>query len=541
MWFYLHNNKQYGPVSLEQLQDLALMGQLHPNDRVAKAGIQEWVAASSLPGLFVSSGPKLTYQGKSNKAASAILALTLGGVALLSVCVVLLVAVFWGNQGPSHAASKRPIIATSTPIHFKKQDSTKPQKKDPASTPEPDHPDISQRGKSSPINLERKGDAPTQPTNLKPENLKPINVEKLPLLQRGDLNYVGAFRLPQTKSGVSWFSYGGTALAFGPKNNTLFLVGHDHHQAVAEIQIPKTIVKSNRIQNLPTAKVRQPFTKIIPRIPHYKLTGNPKIGGLLVHNEKLLGTVYIYYDASGRARESHFSLDSTKLASAKVEGLFQIGDLGAGVVAGYMGQIPKAWQAKFGAPLLTGQAGIPIVSRTSAGPAAFAFDPQNFGSKTVSAQPLVYYPLAKCLANLSSKNPLYNHTSHVEGVIFPDGSRSVLFFGSHGLGDYWYGESKGKDKAKPSRGGHAPPYVTQVWAYDALDFFAVKNGKKRPWAVKPFASWKLTLPISSSVFLGGVAFDQKNGLIYVSQLGGEQLQFSSLPLIHVFKLQPRQH
>ena len=47
------------------------------------------------------------------------------------------------------------------------------------------------------------------------------------LLGESDLTYLGAFRLPSGNFGASSFEYGGTALAYNPANNSLFIVGHD--------------------------------------------------------------------------------------------------------------------------------------------------------------------------------------------------------------------------------------------------------------------------------------------------------------------------
>jgi len=59
-----------------------------------------------------------------------------------------------------------------------------------------------------------------------------------PLLQLSDLEYQGAFRVPQGTIGGSTLNYGGTGLTYNPARNSLFLVGHDWDQASAEISIP---------------------------------------------------------------------------------------------------------------------------------------------------------------------------------------------------------------------------------------------------------------------------------------------------------------
>ncbi len=59
-----------------------------------------------------------------------------------------------------------------------------------------------------------------------------------PLVQKDNLAYQGAFRVPQGTSDATTFSYGGTALGYNPGNNSLYITGHDHVQFSAEIGIP---------------------------------------------------------------------------------------------------------------------------------------------------------------------------------------------------------------------------------------------------------------------------------------------------------------
>jgi hypothetical protein len=52
----------------------------------------------------------------------------------------------------------------------------------------------------------------------------------LPRVQLSDLVYQGAFRVPEGSTDQTSFSYGGTAPAYNPTNNSLFMVGHDWYQ-----------------------------------------------------------------------------------------------------------------------------------------------------------------------------------------------------------------------------------------------------------------------------------------------------------------------
>jgi hypothetical protein len=52
-WFYSRGGQRQGPVSSKQFQRMAAVGQLQPTDLVWKDGMEQWVTASSIKGLFV--------------------------------------------------------------------------------------------------------------------------------------------------------------------------------------------------------------------------------------------------------------------------------------------------------------------------------------------------------------------------------------------------------------------------------------------------------------------------------------------------------
>jgi hypothetical protein len=260
----------------------------------------------------------------------------------------------------------------------------------------------------------------------------------------------------------------------------------------------------------------------------------------MVANGQLVGSDYIFYDASGSANYSHFTLSSLNLASASVSGLYQLGAQ-AGLVAGYMAPIPSEWQSALGAPYLTGQANIPIISRTSSGPAAFGFNPSQLGSSTAPVTPYVYYPLAHALGLTEGPaNPLQSGNARTNGVVFAPGTSTVLFFGSTGTNYEGYGDPAPWGDPYFDKGPHSlnGQYAFQVWAYNANDLVAVKQGLLQPWQVVPYDVWNFELPITTAnKRVGGVAFDPASGRVYVSILGADQgYAYHSMPLIEVFQI-----
>jgi hypothetical protein len=386
-----------------------------------------------------------------------------------------------------------------------------------------------------------------------PVSAVPAGPESLPRVTRSDLIYEGAFLLPRAQGDRKTFAYGGTALAYNRTQNSLFIVGHDWYQLTAEVSIPRS-VRSRSLARLHRAYYLQPFADATGGKIDAIGANNNKVGGQLVYQGRLYGSVYIYYDASDSQVVSHWLRVSTNLDHGPVGGLYQVGREGAGFVSGFMAAVPPAWQKALGGPAITGNCCIPIISRTSFGPAAFTFDPAALGRGRVAADhPLVYYPQQHPTLGAwdATWNPrrgiVFGGGTKIRGVVFPNGTRSVLFFGTQGIGKFCYGEGTSNpslafkptpdgtiwcyDPADSSKGTHAYPYVPEVWAYDANQLLAIRQGRKRPWQVHPYATWRMRLPFGSAQ-IGGAAYDPNHGLIFISQQYGNGTD----PVIHVFKV-----
>lgn len=338
------------------------------------------------------------------------------------------------------------------------------------------------------------------------------------LLLPQHLQYLGSFRVPP-----QGFDYLGSAIAFNPARNSLFIVGQTSDGfGTAEIAIPELGGTASILQPL-----RDPLED---RLDHI---GSPesRIGGQLVYRNRLYVTGYIYYDADGLQTRSHFSRPLNLGIPGQVNGPFRAGPDGAGAYSGYMGHVPPEWQAALGGPALTGQCCIPILSRTSFGPAVASFDPERQGSATT----LLFYDEDHPLEPYGSRgsHPLFNGSTSVTGVVFPSGTMSVLFFGATGVGEYCYGNARDcDDPVRDEQGEHAYPYKPFVWMYDARDLEAVRDDRRDASAVRPYAAAVIEAIGEDDDFRsGGAAYDPATNRIYVSQLRGDGGLY---PLIHVF-------
>lgn len=91
-------------------------------------------------------------------------------------------------------------------------------------------------------------------------------------LTPGDLVYKGAFRLPDGPDEYGW-AWSGQAMAYRSTGDprgaddghpgSLFGTGHNWHQWVSEISIPKPVVSPTKdLKSLPTARTLQEFANI---------------------------------------------------------------------------------------------------------------------------------------------------------------------------------------------------------------------------------------------------------------------------------------
>lgn len=381
---------------------------------------------------------------------------------------------------------------------------------------------------------------------------------QLPLFQKSDLTYLGAFAVPTGSSGASTFEYGGNALAFNPENNSLFMAAnYDAGLHISEVKIPGTLNSTGTLKSLPLATVLQRFVDLgglLTTNAAGEATAlalgyeNLSLGGLLVANGGLTGGMFMGYNGAEphESTHSHFRTNGLNLASLNAStfsGLLDIRtdpSLPSGRVrGGYMAAVPEQWRAWIGADYVTGAAAQNRIQFSSSGPALFGFDAVN--PQGSSGTPLVYYPYGHALqwTDAAVKTPqlLFNGTTQIDGVAFVPGTRSVVFFGSNGVSQIGYGVGpKFNDKARPYQGFHSQngTYKYQLWAYDVDDFMAVRNRTRESWEIRPTSVLNFDLPTAEgSKYLGGTAFDPSTGRLYVSQ---KFAGINATPVIHVYQL-----
>lgn len=377
--------------------------------------------------------------------------------------------------------------------------------------------------------------------------------ESLPRLKIDDLEYQGAFRISANQFGDSEMNFSQGPVEYNPDNHSIFIVGHSHHQAVAEFSIPE-LSKSLNISELPLVQSPlQIFTRVLGRTADGNPQGLNSIGGMKYFSNgnggELLVNAYEYYDAPGD--NTHTSLilrNASDLSDSAVDGYF-IFDGGAGHTSGWISPVPEEWQSLLSGTHITGQSsGIPIIGRTSVGPSAFLFNSatvvgQPLSAGNISTEKLLDFslanPLHSDLSNEGGENNLWTHLSRaVYGLIVP-GTSTYLTLGHSG------GHQSGVCyKCTQNNGnlcgGYCAPDADDnylfYWLWDVHDLLAVKNGTIESHDVLPYDSGEFEAPFDVTE-IGGGAFDETNGMLYLTlqRADSEQGTYANPPIVVAYK------
>jgi hypothetical protein len=385
---------------------------------------------------------------------------------------------------------------------------------------------------------------------LVPE-VKAVDPTTQSLLNQSNFNYIGSFKLPSGTLGSTYgLAYAGIdqgtfGVTYNPSRNSLFIGGHPHEQKMIEIAIPSNISTTNTPVATNLTNLIDPLEGLLPQInpsdPNTKF-----IGAALVYNSKLYIGGVSYYDGAGTQTKSYFSRSLNLSVTGTVAGPAQVGSTYPGWVNRVATLIPTEWQGLFGGPALGGGGGGAIASLQSWGPSASVFDPSLIinSQSQITATNVLGYPFGNPLGDTTVGNSLWSISDNVGGMIFVPNTRSLLYFGYHGSGNYCYGPGTADpnlagqpagtdvwcyDPVSSSKGTHNYPYQSQVWAFDAKDLLSVKSGQKINHQVRPYAVWNLDPNLNR---LQGVAYDPTNQRLYVSASMGDGEQ----PLIKVYQL-----
>lgn len=387
------------------------------------------------------------------------------------------------------------------------------------------------------------------------------------LLQPSDLTYIGAFRLPDASGGSSW-EWSGDAMAYCPEGDpdgdgdgfpgSLYGIGHDWHKQVSEVTIPAPVIPQGRdLGRLNRAETLRPFTDVHSSVGRLdRLNEIVRVGMeyLPAQGSQTTGKLYLCYG-------QHFQEDEQAVPShmwceldlTGARGAWRVGGESLYAVNDYMFEIPASWAAANvpGMRLATGR--FRDGGWSGQGPALFAIGPWNHGNPPADGTVIDAVPLLRYDSTATDEEPWatmddYHHSDEwTGGAWLTAGDRAaVIFVGTKGTGDCWYGLPDGTVWEEPypedpegERGWWSDGFVGRMLFYDPSDLAAVARGQMRPNAPQPYA----TVDIDEVLFhvtgaqqkyhTGACAFDRERGVLYMF----EPLADGERSVVHAWRVQ----
>lgn len=383
-------------------------------------------------------------------------------------------------------------------------------------------------------------------------------------LSPSDLVYKGAFRLPGASGGSSWV-YGGDALAYCPGGDpggpadgytgSLYGIGHDWQKYVSEVTIPTPRLPTGGLGTLRTATTLRPFRDVRSGVGSLSVLQEMVRVGMVylpAQGAQTSGKLYLCWGAhlqedTGDRVASHMWCERNLTGS---RGAWYVGNYSPYSVNDYMFDIPKGWADRYvgGRRIATGR--FRDGGWSGQGPSILAVAPWQHGNPPannthLSAVPLLLY------SNTATDEPPYHvmndyhHADAWTGGVWITSARgaAVVFAGTKGTGDCWYGLPDGTVWEPPyppdplnQRGWWSTGFIGQLRFYDPADLAQVARGRRPPYWPQPYATLNLDQYLAhvtqsqQKEHVAAICFDHPHGLLYLL----EPFADGDKPLVHVW-------
>lgn len=384
------------------------------------------------------------------------------------------------------------------------------------------------------------------------------------------LAYIGAFRVPEDPG----FEYSGGGLAYRPDGDpdgpsdgfpgSLFIIGHDQTQLVAEISIPAPVDHRGRPPgDLPRARFLQPFSEVT--------------GGVFGSLELPRADLEYLEDGGGQlwiCMTQHMQFEvvpvlclcGPDLRNPGTMGPWLLGDLSPYLTGDLLFEIPAAWSGEHlpGARLVCGR--FRDGTWSGRGPALNAVMPPE-GDLPPPGGLFETFALTRYgwFEGGGCESITYDYLG-MDGFgesddwsggawVTAPGGDAVVLAGTRSIGESWYGYSNGvvyPTSGEPGdpipetppwphddRGWWAGSFTAGLLFFDPEDFRRVLAGELDEWEVQPYAfagidsllvDPRIDLERARRHLTGACAFDRENGILYVVERRAD----GEMPVIHAF-------
>ncbi len=344
-------------------------------------------------------------------------------------------------------------------------------------------------------------------------------------ITNSDFSYLGAFRL---ECSGDWCSYNLNGLGIA-EDGSLWVTDHVYDFALRRIDVPGSPVVTQVFDDLPeAATVEGPHTT----------TGCPgtatELCGVAAIGAEAASTCRDYYNV-GRVYQGVFR---RRPPAAVVEEIGpQVAPFHPNRYGAYLFSLPPDWAAGQGLgtkTMVTGFSREAGAFGGSQGPTLFAFDPDD----PTDAVDLLWYReiYPGCPGPKGCDFPGYESPdAWMGGDWVRSGEADAILIAGVKAGSTCYGSGSAcGDPCRPSQGYHGYPYTPKILFYDPVDLEARLQGLVQPYEILPYGEWVPTeLWAEQCPDLGGLAFDEVSGLLYVAErLAGP---FGE-GIVHVYRL-----
>lgn len=415
------------------------------------------------------------------------------------------------------------------------------------------------------------------------------NVASGDLIQPADLEYVGAFRLPDSsvEGDAQTFAWGGYAMAYYPDGDasgatdgypgSLFITGTGAHNYVAEVGIPvPSSPNPKNVEGLNTASILQSRFYDVRAGLFNNLMDITRVGMEYLSKKGAQASGKLYFAWGQHYQEqgsSGFAPSimwcDVSLAAPNTAGAWWVGNESLYSVNDYMFSAPQVWADTYtgGRSLLAGR--YRDGGWSGQGPSLFAIGPWLDGNPPSNGTHLSDVTLLKYETSYEAVNNAYSEEgqfnsaaktmtnyqhadSWVGGAWLESGDKSsVIFVGTKGTGEHcWYGDHVVMHHCtacNPEQGWWSDSFAAQIIFYNPADLANVAQGNTESSVPQPYATMTIddrlfsqrhmidpafnSIPLTQQKdHVGSVAYDKTRKLLFISESFGD----GEKPLIHVW-------
>ncbi len=369
------------------------------------------------------------------------------------------------------------------------------------------------------------------------------------LLYPEDLSYQGAFRVPGGSNGTDW-EWTSPSGGMTYYSDSLFATGFALDMQISEISIPEPKNSPQKDRSaLNVAATIQPFHDIIGQLVNVPALEIPRAGLQYLPAQGSQADGMLYFCWAGHFQEQGVSHGwcRTDLDDAQVAGGWHVGNYRIYSVNDYMLEIPGYWAEENTPGLRLGTGRFRDGGWSGQGPSLFAIGPWNHGSPPATgtrldATPLILYTSTEDFDAPQYTMNDYHHSDEWTGGAWVSNNdkSAVIFAGTKGTGDCWYGDSNGPClDCAGERGWWSDGFEGRFIFYDPADLAEVAQGTKQPHEPQPYAFLNIDphlYHIQSSqqwYHTGAMGYDREKGVLYLMEPHGD----GDKPLVHVWKIE----